>query len=266
MIPKKIHYCWFGGNPLPELALKCIESWKKNCPDYEIVQWDESNYQTNNCYAKEALALKKWAFYSDYARLDIIYNHGGIYLDTDVQILRSLDELLQHESFFGLETTGFVATGLGFGAEKGNPVVKAMLDEYEGIHFVLPDGSYDTLPCPEKNTNPLRKMGLMCDSIEIQRFPKCTVFPPEYFCPLDYRTNILKTTQKTFSIHLYNSSWVPMDDMRMHRLQQILVRYLGETIGIPFSRFMTLPYRVVRKLKQLGLKGTLQFVAHKFRK
>ena len=119
MIPKKIHYCWFGGNPLPELAIKCLESWKKYCPDYEIIEWNETNFNLDSCeYVREAYQAKKWAFVSDYARLKVVYDNGGIYLDTDVELIKSLDRLLKNKSFFGTETTGVVATGLGFGAEK----------------------------------------------------------------------------------------------------------------------------------------------------
>ena len=118
MIPKKIHYCWIGGNPLPELAIKCIESWKKYCPDYEIIEWNEKNYDfRKNQFMREAYDEKKWGFVPDYARLDIIYEHGGIYLDTDVEIIKPLDSLLKEQGFAGMEQPGIVALGLGFGAE-----------------------------------------------------------------------------------------------------------------------------------------------------
>ena len=121
MLPKKIHYCWFGGNELPDLAIKCIESWKKYCPDYEIIEWNETNFDLECCdFVKEAYKAKKWAFVSDYARLKVVYDNGGIYLDTDVELVKSLDILLQEKCYFGEETTGYVATGLGFGAENGN--------------------------------------------------------------------------------------------------------------------------------------------------
>ena len=124
MIPKVIHYCWFGGNELPELAMKCIDSWKKFCPDYEIKQWNEKNYDLDSSrYIKEAYKNKKWAFVSDYARLDIIYNNGGIYLDTDVELIGKLDEFLDEKCFLAAEREEYVNTGLGFGAEKGNVVI-----------------------------------------------------------------------------------------------------------------------------------------------
>ena len=119
MIPKKIHYCWFGNNPLPESVQRCIESWKKYCPGYEIIEWNEGNYNINKIpFIEKAYKEKKYAFVSDYARLDIIYNEGGIYLDTDVELIKNIDPLLEHSCFLALESCGAVATGLGFGSIK----------------------------------------------------------------------------------------------------------------------------------------------------
>ena len=138
MIPKKIHYCWFGGNPLPELAQKCIASWKKYCPDYEIIEWNETNYDiTKNNYMNQAYENKRWGFVPDYARLDIIYTHGGIYLDTDVELIKPIDELLTLKAFAGVEQNSeYVALGLGFGAEKEHPTIKALRDYYDTLSFV----------------------------------------------------------------------------------------------------------------------------------
>ena len=136
MIPKIIHYCWFGGNEIPENDKKCIESWKKYCPDYKIIRWDESNYDyKKNSYMREAYEAKKWGFVPDYARLDIIYNYGGIYLDTDVELLKSLDEILDCEGFFGFESENLVNLGLGFGAVKGNEIIRDMMLQLSLIHI-----------------------------------------------------------------------------------------------------------------------------------
>ena len=149
MLPKKIHYCWFGGNELPDLAIKCIESWKQYCPDYEIIEWNETNFDLECCdFVKEAYKAKKWAFVSDYARLKVVYDNGGIYLDTDVELVKPLDILLQEKCYFGEETTGYVNTGLGFGAEKHNPTIDLLLKEYCNKHFTNDDGSYNMDPCP----------------------------------------------------------------------------------------------------------------------
>ena len=147
-IPKVIHYCWFGRNEKPNLFYKCFESWKKYCPDYEIIEWNEDNFDINMIpYVKEAYEAKKWAFVADYARLWIVYHYGGIYLDTDVELLRPLDNLLASEAFFGSEDEKSIATGLGFGARKGNNVVKCMLLDYSDQHFKNKDGTYDLTTC-----------------------------------------------------------------------------------------------------------------------
>ena len=140
MIPKVIHYCWFGGAPLPDLALKCIDSWKKFCPDYKIVEWNENNFNLECCdFTRESYNAKKWAFLSDCARLYIVYHEGGIYLDTDVELVKSLDEVLNNDCFFGEETSGYINTGLGFGAEKGSKIVYELLKKYTESRFLLLD-------------------------------------------------------------------------------------------------------------------------------
>lgn len=215
MIPKIIHYCWFGGNPLPDSVLKCIESWKKHCPGYEIKQWNEENYDyKKNAFTLEAYEAKKWAFVSDFARLDIIYNNGGIYLDTDVELLKSLDELLDKKCFLAIEQPShLIATGLGFGAEKGNPCIKEMLDEYNGAHFKLAEGIYDTtIPCPTRNTAPFYKYGFNLEIDKPVNLGGAMVYPPEYFCPFERKINELKITENTFSIHHYDSSWISEEE------------------------------------------------------
>lgn len=160
MIPKIIHYCWFGGNSKSELIMNCIESWKKFEPDYEIIEWNESNWNINyNQYTKEAYHEKKWAFVSDVARLDIIYNYGGIYLDTDVELKRPIDELLNYSAFFASDDYRvIIATGLGFGAEARNKIVKSILDDYKDIAFIKENGSLDETNCTERNTNSFLKL------------------------------------------------------------------------------------------------------------
>ena len=164
-IPKVIHYCWFGKGEMPKLAKKCIKSWKKYCPDYEIICWNEENFDlTQNRYMKEAYEAGKWAFVSDVARLIIIYENGGIYLDTDVELIKPIDDLLQSKGFMGFDEKGIVATGLGFGAEKGNEIVGEFLKDYNNIPFVLPDGSFDLTPCPDRNTETLKRLGMDTDN------------------------------------------------------------------------------------------------------
>ena len=260
MIPKVIHYCWFGGNELPELAMKCIDSWKKFCPDYEIKQWNEKNYDLDSSrYIKEAYKNKKWAFVSDYARLDIIYNNGGIYLDTDVELIKPLDLLCKDKCYFGEETIGYVNTGLGFGAEKNNYVIRKLLDEYNGCHFKKENGMYDMEPCPVKNTRPLAGFGYEFSGKNIWRCEKFVVYPPEYFCPLDYNTKLMNVTVNTISIHLYNASWHTWLD------RVILVIEGKKKNGIVFKirRAVSLPFRVINKIIKNGLSNTVRFVIGK---
>ncbi|MCR5783960.1 MAG: glycosyl transferase [Clostridia bacterium] len=208
MIPKIIHYCWVGGNPLPDSAKKCIRSWKKHCPGYKIIEWNESNYDfTQAQYMKEAYEAKKWGFVPDYARLDIIYKHGGIYLDVDVEIVKSFDPLLELPAFAGFQDENNIALGLGFGAEAGNPVIGELRDSYSLMHFIRPDGTFDTSPSPMLNTRTLvDKYGVILNG-EYQEFPDITVFPPEYFCPKSFADGIIRKTENTYSIHHFDASW-----------------------------------------------------------
>lgn len=219
MIPKKIHYCWFGRNSMPKMAVSCIESWKKFCPDYEIIQWNEDNYDIEDAcdYIKEAYAAKKWAFVSDYARLEIIYKHGGIYLDTDVEVIKSLDNIIDNTCYLGTETTGFIATGLGFGAEQGSIIVREMLDEYSGKHFEIAKGVYDKTPCPARNTFPLLRRGFCYSEDNIWYDNNVVVYPPEYFCPINFETKKMHLTNKTISIHHYSALWIPEDEKKMEK-------------------------------------------------
>ena len=208
MIPKKIHYCWLGENPLPESAKKCIKSWKKHCPDYEIIEWNEMNYDfTKNRYMREAFEAKKWGFVPDYARLDIIYQHGGIYLDTDVELVRPYEDLLQYEGFAGFESAQYVALGLGFGAEAGNSIIKKLLDSYESLTFLNPDGSLNMIASPKLNTDVLVCEGLVLDG-SMQVINGFGFLPPEYLCPKSFDDGIIRKTKNTYSIHHFDASWL----------------------------------------------------------
>ena len=254
MIPRVIHYCWFGGNPLPELAQKCIASWKKYCPNYEIKEWNESNFDLNACeYVKEAYDAKKWAFVSDYARLDIIDHNGGIYLDTDVELIKPLDEFLEVPAFFGAESTGFVNTGLGFGAEKENKAVKCMLSEYKAIRFKKDDGTYDTTPCPRRNTKPFEEEGYRFSEKEIWKTQYAIVFPPEYFCPIDYRTGKMMITDKTCSIHHYSASWLSDEERYHDELTQEIARFFPKVS----HKICSLIAQAVSVAKFKGIKSVL---------
>lgn len=158
MIPKVIHYCWFGRNPKSDIILKCIDSWREKCPDWEIKEWNEDNFNIKEFpYAQEAYANKKWAFVSDVARLAIVYQHGGVYMDTDVELFASLSDLSENDAFFAFESERYIASGLGFGASAKNPIVKEMLDMYNGRHFMI-RGKPDMKPCPAINTEAMKRL------------------------------------------------------------------------------------------------------------
>lgn len=207
MIPKKIHYCWFGGKELPKQAKKCIASWQKYCPDYEIIQWNEENFDiTQNPYLQYCYTNKLWAYLTDLVRLLVVYEHGGLYFDTDVQVLRCFDPLLGHEAFFGWESKERVATGLGFGAEAAHPVLEAMIEPYRQM-IPNADGTFTMTVCPILNTQALQGFGLKVDGTA-QQLGGIRILPVEYLCPYEYYTGRMRKTENSYSIHWYNQSWV----------------------------------------------------------
>lgn len=227
MIPRIIHYCWFGKGPKPKLAKKCIKSWKKYCPDYQIIEWNEDNidFSTMPNYVAESYDAKKWGFVPDYIRLWIIYNNGGIYLDTDVEIIKSFDSLLSLNGFVGFESDSNINFGSGFGAGKGNLVIKTLMDSYQDMHFVNSDGSLNMTASPVLNTQTL------CDEIGLipngkqQEIHGFTFFPMEYFCPLEPVHREMLKTPNTYSIHWYDASW--FDEEMKKEQEEYLTRYWG---------------------------------------
>ena len=226
MIPKIIHYCWFGGNPLPELAEKCIESWKKYCPDYEIKRWDESNFDIN-CYeyVKEAYEAKKWAFVSDVARIYALVNFGGIYMDTDVEVIKPIDGLLKYKAVSEFESDKKIPTGL-MACEKDNVLFKELLEEYNSIHFILEDGSLNLKTVCERETDILKLYGLKGNGC-MQNVCGTTVFPKDYFSPKDYVTQKVHITERTYSIHHYAYSWQGEKENISSKIYRCLYKIFG---------------------------------------
>lgn len=210
MIPKVIHYCWFGNNPLPALAVKCIESWKKFFPDYEIKEWNEANYDVHSIpYIHEAYEAKKYAFVSDYARFDILYRYGGLYFDTDVEVIKSMDDIIAKGPFMGCETDADrlgVNPGLGLGVNPGIGLYGELLQLYAGLHFVRTDGSLNLKTVVEYTTELLYKHGLK-NANGIQECAGVWIYPQEYFCPISVDDGKLRITSNTVSIHHYAQSW-----------------------------------------------------------
>ena len=222
-IPKTIHYCWFGNAQKPKNVLKCIASWKKYCPDYEIIEWNESNIDVNmNRYTKQAYDAKAWGFVPDYLRLWIIYNYGGVYLDTDVQIVKSFDGLLSNKAFCGFEAGYaeyglYVALGLGFGAEAGNEIIKKHMELYDGLSFINDDGSNNQIPSPNYTTDLLCEYGLNRYSDTIQQCGDFIVFPTDYFCPKRFSTGLTVLTENSYSIHHFDASWFDEEEQARKR-------------------------------------------------
>lgn len=239
MIPKVIHYCWVGGTPLPAKQRECIASWRRVMPDAEIREWNEGNYDFGaNAYMAEAYAAKRWGFVPDYARLDIVYRHGGIYLDTDVELLKPLDPLLD-APFCGFESRTRVALGLVFAAEAGNATVKAMRDAYDARHFRRADGSLDLTPSPEIQTAQLRGWGLKDDDGTVQSVAGFRVCPKAYFAPKTLDGDC-RVTPDTYAIHHYEASWVPLRWKVTRRVRRALEAVLGPRATQPLVRLKRL--------------------------
>lgn len=208
MIPKTIHYCWFGNKKISRELQKYMKSWKKYCPDYNIIRWDESNFDVNcNEFVKKAYEEKCWAFVTDYARLKIVYENGGIYLDTDVELVRNLDDLLTNDVYFGIQQIdGNIATGLGFGATKNSKIIKEMMEVYKEIQFDIQNKN--NLACPILNTDVLEKYGYKkSNGIEIIDSISTKIYPPKYFDPISPGNTKNLLCSDTYSIHRYTASW-----------------------------------------------------------
>lgn len=230
MIPKVIHYCWFGGNPLPKSAQKCIASWRKYLPDYEIKEWNESNFDVNIIpYTAEAYKAKKYAFVSDYARFWILYKYGGLYFDTDVEVIKNMDDIIAKGPFMGCENEAKagatpaqlgVAPGLGLGVNPDLGLCGEILEIYKDKHYILPDGSFSTDTVVTITTEFLCKYG-MKNTDKVQEIAGVFIYPKEYFCPKDYVTGELKITKNSYCIHWYTASWASPYGRFKHKLKRI---------------------------------------------
>ena len=247
MIPKKIHYCWFGGSPLPDSAKKYIETWKKYCPDYEIIEWNEKNFDiAQNQYCKEAYEAKKWAFVSDYARFWILYKYGGIYFDTDVEVIKPLDDIVAKGPFMGCERDGdknksaaiAAAPGLGLGVNPGLALYKEILDLYDTLHFKNSDGSLNLKTVVQYTTETLVKHGLK-NTNQIQKCAGIYIYPQEYFCPKNIVTGKLEITKNTYTIHHFDGSWLTPYLKFRHNLKMFLIKCFGINVVKLLKLFKT---------------------------
>lgn len=227
MIPKIIHYCWFGKNPKSKLILKCIDSWKKYCPDWEMIEWNEDNFDVNqNEFCRQAYQNKKWAFVSDFARFDILYKYGGIYLDTDVEILRPLDCFLKNKLFAGHETDEWIAPGLILGSEDGHPVIEEVLRAYQNSSFLDELGNEIHTTVGQYFTNALLKNGVILTG-KTQIVDGIAIYSKDFFCPLNDATGIITKTENTHTIHWYSKTWINPGIRIRTKITRIFHRIFG---------------------------------------
>lgn len=226
-IPRTIHYCWFGGKEKPGIVKKCIETWKRQLSGYEIIEWNEHNFNLDlNSYVKEAHSAGKYAFVSDYVRVYALYNYGGIYLDTDVEVFKSFDDLLHHTSFWGFEQENYIATST-IGAEKGSSLIKEFLDSYNEKKFIKRDGTFNQLTNVSIITKLLQGKGLIPNG-HYQEINQIGVFYPQtYFSPYDYINCQSFISEKTYAIHHFYKSWLPLSTRLKGKVKFVLSKLIG---------------------------------------
>jgi hypothetical protein len=248
MIPKIIHYCWFGNKEMSREDISNVEGWRKLCPDYKIIVWNEKNYDVSkNRYMFEAYKAGKFGFVPDYARLDIIYHYGGFYFDTDVQLLKNLDFLLNKNCIMGFESANAINHGHGFAAEPGNEIIKKLLDMYGSLRFINPDGTLNLTPSPVYISNFMKSIGLKFNN-KHQFVSGVEVFPNYYFCPKDYLSGKIHIRKETVSIHKFNVSWMSQEDIT----KMTKIRRYSRFLGIFLARnVVDFEYA----FKKSGLKG-----------
>ena len=238
-IPKKIHYCWFGNGDKPIIVKKCEESWKEHLADYEIIEWNEKNFDINiNKYVEEAYKCKKFAFVSDYVRVYALYNHGGIYLDTDVEVFKNFDDLLENDSFWGYEQENYIATST-IGAKKANKLIKSFLDSYDDKTFVNEDGSLNDLTNVAIITEILSNMGLKGNG-EYQSIEGIGAFYPQtYFSPYDYINCRKLITKNSYCIHHFYKSWLPISTRIKSNIKILVAKIIGGENIYKFRKILT---------------------------
>lgn len=243
MIPKVIHYCWFGHGEKSELIQKCMASWKKYLPEYRIVEWNEDNFDLNCVpYVKEAYEKRKWAFVTDYVRLYALYTQGGIYMDTDVEVLRPIDRFLHLPAFSGFQTVNCCVTGI-MGAEKGSKWAKDMMDDYNDRHFIKPDGSLNLATNVHYVSERMMKMGMKLDGHLESIDGYVTFFPVDYFCPKLCVEGTVNLTENSYTIHHFAGSWLGEKGLWIRKIKK-----RHPLLGYYISYFSKDPKTLVRNI------------------
>ena len=278
MIPKIIHYCWFGGGPMPELAFRCMESWKEMLPGYEIRRWDENSFDCNICdYVKEAYGRKKWAFVSDYARFYVLEKYGGLYFDTDLELIRPIDDIVNSGSFIATESRYYprrdsllwggkkgsngmgnaLNPGLGIGAMPHDPMIKEILDNYNKDHFVRRDGTLNDATIVDRVSKIFAKKGFDPFSSRIQNIEGFNIYPSNYFGGINNETRKQEITKDTRAIHHYKASWATGLDKLVISFHKAFkgrgkaVYYLGNLLCFPLS--------LLARSRKDGFKGAVKY-------
>ena len=250
-IPKIIHYCWFGHREKPALAKKCIDSWRRFFPGWEIREWNEDNFDVNEiAYAREAYAAKKYAFVSDYARFKILYEHGGVYFDTDVEVLRPMDAILERGAFMGLErdvSVGMsdvgnsVNPGLGLACAPGLGLYEDILNVYRALHFEISPGIYNFKTVVQYTSEILLRRGLVVKS-GIMKIDDVFIYPSEYFSPKSWETGEIRLTANTYTIHHFAASW--------HSHRERIYYWVKRHFGAHVARALSLVFLLFRNPKK----------------
>lgn len=227
MIPKIIHYCWFGSKPIPKLERECMESWRRMLPDYKIMRWDETTFDVDqHPFTAAAYKAKKFAFVADYVRLYALHKYGGVYLDTDIEIVKSLDDLMEYEAFGGFETPVVMQTGV-LAMTNNNVIFKEFFEVYQNLKFELKsNGEVATLANSHILARILSFHGLKLDNSR-QSICGMELFPQEYFCPINQATREIKKTENTYCIHYLSGSWFPRKLKVINSIKRCMGRWLG---------------------------------------
>lgn len=250
MIPKVIHWCWFGRGKYSPLVKKCIESWKKYLPDYEIKEWNEDNFDIHcNKYVEEAYQNKKWAFVTDYVRLYALYHEGGIYMDSDVEVLKSLDCFLELPAFSGFESNETCPTGI-MASQKGGRWVEELLNEYNDRSFVKLDGSLNLTTNVVYITEAIKRKGVVLTGEKVDISNYVVLFPKDYFCPKSHATGKITTTPNTYTIHHFAGSWFS----RKAKCVLWVERHLGAKIAKSLNTFWSNPITLPRRFYAWNLR------------